>query len=85
MYVILFGAGGGSCQMCKSTDYDLKDRKLVIQGFPTDRSITDADEFFTLPSNTNFNSPINQFQGLILILHLYSILVLAYLFKLLTN
>ena len=64
MSAILSGAGGASCQMRTATHSDLKDRELVIQGFPINRHITDAIEifsyienveFFTLPSNDRFN------------------------------
>ena len=42
MSAILSGAGGACSQMCSAIHRDLKDRDLVIQGFPINRSITDA-------------------------------------------
>ena len=39
---ILSGAGGASCQMCTATHDDLKDRDLIEDGFPINRTITDA-------------------------------------------
>ena len=47
MSAILSGAGGASYQMCTAIHRDLKDRDLVIQGFPINRSITDAIEIFS--------------------------------------
>ena len=65
MSAILSGAGGASCLMCTATHKDLKDRELVTDGFPINRTITDAaqifleiddtDSFFALPSNDRFN------------------------------
>ena len=61
MAAILSGAGGASCQMCTATHNDLKDRELVVDGFPINRTISDAIQlfgeledigsFFALPSN----------------------------------
>ena len=34
MSAILSGAGGASCQLCTATHNELKDRELIIQGFP---------------------------------------------------
>ena len=34
MAAILSGAGRASCQLCTATFIELKDRELVIQGFP---------------------------------------------------
>ena len=42
MSAILSGAGGASCQMCTATHDDLKDRDLIEDGFPINRTITDA-------------------------------------------
>ena len=39
---ILSGAGGASCQLCTATHDQLKDRELVIQGFPINRHISDG-------------------------------------------
>ncbi|KAI6661161.1 hypothetical protein LOD99_10183 [Oopsacas minuta] len=65
MAAILSGAGGASCQMCTATHKDLKDRNLVLEGFPINRNITDAIElfshiddfesFFALSTNEHFN------------------------------
>ena len=67
MSAILSGAGGASCLMCIATHKELKDRELVTDGFPINRTITDAaqlfleieiddtDSFFALPSNDRFN------------------------------
>ncbi|KAI6659522.1 hypothetical protein LOD99_14447 [Oopsacas minuta] len=65
MAAILSGAGGASCQMCTATHKDLKDRNLVLEGFPINRNITDAIElfshiddiesFFALSTNERFN------------------------------
>ena len=46
MTAILSGAGGASCQMCTETHKDLKDRDLVIDGFPINRTISDTIELF---------------------------------------
>ena len=61
MSAILSGAGGASCQLCTATHNELKDRELIIEGFPINRHITDAiqlfgeiednESFFFLPSN----------------------------------
>ena len=65
MAAILSGAGGASCQMCTATQKDLKDRELVVDGFPINRTISDAiqlfgelediESFFALPSNEHYN------------------------------
>ena len=66
MAAIMSGAGGASCQLCTATQNELKDRDLVIQGFPINRHISDAiqlfedlegsnESFFMLPSNQRFN------------------------------
>ena len=65
MSAILSGAGVASCLMCTATHKDLKDRELVTDGFPINRTITDAaqlfleiddtDSFFALLSNDRFN------------------------------
>ena len=65
MGAILSGAGGASCQMCTATHHDLKDRELIEDGFPINRTITDAiqlfgelediQRFFSLPSNDRYN------------------------------
>ena len=65
MAAILSGTGGASCQMCNATQKDLKDRELVVDGFPIDRTISDAiqlfgelediESFFALPSNERYN------------------------------
>ena len=62
---ILSGAGGASCQLCTATHSELKDRQIVIQGFPINRHISDAiemfgeledsEKFFSLPSNERVN------------------------------
>ena len=62
---ILSGAGGASCQLCTATHDQVKDRELVIQGFPINRHISDAlemfgeledrESFFSLPSNDRVN------------------------------
>ena len=62
---VLSGAGGASCQMCTATHNDLKDRELVVDGFPINRTIFDAIQlfgeledihsFFALPSNERYN------------------------------
>ena len=64
MAAILSGSGGASCQMCTATHKDLKDRALVVDGFPINRTITDArqlfsdiedtDSFFALPNAERF-------------------------------
>ena len=64
MAAILSGLGGASCKMCTATHKDLKDRALVVDGFPINRTITDArqlfsdiedtDSFFALPSAERF-------------------------------
>ena len=46
MAAILSGAGGASCQMCNATQNDLKDRELVVDGFPINRTISDAIKLF---------------------------------------
>ena len=58
---ILSGAGGASCHLCTATHSDLKNREIIIQGFPNNRHISDALEMFgeledtgsflSLPSN----------------------------------
>ena len=65
MVGILSGVGGASCQLCTATHDQLKDREIVIQGFPINRHISDALEifgeiedkasFFSLPSNDRVN------------------------------
>ncbi|KAI6651099.1 hypothetical protein LOD99_5449 [Oopsacas minuta] len=62
---ILSGAGGASCQLCTATQKELKDRDLILQGYPINRNISDAiqlfgelediDAFFSLPTNQRFN------------------------------
>ena len=62
---ILSGAGGASCQLCTATHSGLKDREIVIEGFPINRHISDAiemfgeledsEKFFSLPSNERVN------------------------------
>ena len=42
MSAILTDAGGASCLMCTVTHKDMKDRELVTDGFPINRTITDA-------------------------------------------
>ena len=64
MAAILSGSGGASCQMCTATHKDLKDKVLVVDGFPINRTITDArqlfsdiedtESFFALPSSERF-------------------------------
>ena len=58
MSAILSGAGGASCQMRTATHSDLKDRELVIQGFPINRHITDAIEIFSYIENVEFFTPL---------------------------
>ena len=65
MAAILSGAGGASYQMCTATHKDLTDRDLELDGFPINRTITDAIQLFgelediesylALPSNERFN------------------------------
>ena len=65
MSAILSGAGGASCRLCTATHNELKDRELIIQGFPINIHITDTihlfgeiednDSFFSLPSNQRCN------------------------------
>ncbi|KAI6658821.1 hypothetical protein LOD99_15166 [Oopsacas minuta] len=65
MASILSGAGGASCQLCTATQKELKDRDLILQGYPINRNISDAielfgelediDAFFSLPTNQRFN------------------------------
>ena len=43
---ILSGAGGASCQMRTANHEDLKDRELVLEGFPINRHVSDAIELF---------------------------------------
>ena len=62
---ILYGAGGASCQLRTATHDQVKDRELVIQGFPINRHISDSlemfgeledrESFFSLPSNDRVN------------------------------
>ena len=58
--------GGANCQLCTATHEELKDRELIIQGFPINRHISDAIElfgefegstgsFFNLPSKERCN------------------------------
>ena len=64
MAAILSGAGGASCQMCTTTRKDLKDRNLVVDGFPINSIITnaaqlfseidDVDSLFALPSDDRY-------------------------------
>ena len=46
MAAILSGARGASFQMCTATQNDLKDRKLVVYGFPINRTISDVIKLF---------------------------------------
>ncbi|KAI6657119.1 hypothetical protein LOD99_15905 [Oopsacas minuta] len=65
MASILSGAGGASCQLCTTTQKELKDRDLILQGYPINRNISDAiqifgelediDAFFSSPTNQRFN------------------------------
>ena len=66
MTAIMSGAGAASCQLCTATQNELKDRDLVIQGFPINRHISYAiqlfeefegsnESFYKLPSNQRFN------------------------------
>ena len=65
MAAILSGAGGSSCQICTATHNELKDRELVVDGFPINRTIYDAIQLFgelediqtflALPSNERYN------------------------------
>ena len=64
MAAILSGSRCASCQMCTATHKDLKDKVLVVDGFPINRTITDArqlfsdiedtESFFALPSSESF-------------------------------
>ena len=64
MAAILSGSGVASCQMCTATHKDLKDKVLVVDGFPINRTITDArqlfsdiediDSLFALPNTERF-------------------------------
>ena len=65
MAAILSGAGGACCQMFTATHNDLKDWELVVDGFPINRTISDAiqlfgelediQSFFAPPSNERYN------------------------------
>ena len=65
MAAILSDPGGASCQMCTATQNDLKDRELVVDGFPINRTISDAirlfgelediASFYALQSNECYN------------------------------
>ncbi|KAI6661757.1 hypothetical protein LOD99_9891 [Oopsacas minuta] len=65
MASIVSGTGGASCQLCTATQKELKDRDLILQGYPINRNISDAiqlfgelediDAFFSLPTNQRFN------------------------------
>ena len=54
----LTGAGGASCQLCTATHNELKDREIIIQGFPINRYISDALEMSTQPNPTHATHPI---------------------------
>ena len=43
---ILPGAEDANCKMCTATHDNLKDRDLVVDGFPINRTITDAIQLF---------------------------------------
>ena len=43
---ILDGAGGAACHLCTATKAQLKDKHLIQHGFPINRSIQLAREFF---------------------------------------
>ena len=47
MAAVLSGAGGASCQMCTATHKYLKDKDLVVDVFPINRTITDARQLFS--------------------------------------
>ena len=62
MAAIMSGTGGASCQLCTATHSELKDRELIIQGYPINRHISDAiqlfgelegstESFYMLPTN----------------------------------
>ena len=65
MAAIISGARGASSQMRKATHGDLTDRNKVLDGFPINRTITDAiqifaeleniEPFLSFPSNERFN------------------------------
>ncbi|KAI6656048.1 hypothetical protein LOD99_1782 [Oopsacas minuta] len=65
MASILSGTGSESCQQCTATQKELKDRDLILQGYPINRNISDAiqlfgelediDAFFSLPTIQRFN------------------------------
>ena len=46
MAAVMSGAGGASCQLCTATHSELKDRELIIQGYPLNRHISDAIQLF---------------------------------------
>ena len=62
---IFSGAGGASCQLCTATHNELKNREIIIQGFPINRYIShalemfgeieDKESLFSLPSNERVN------------------------------
>ena len=54
MAAILSGTGGASCQMCTATRKDLKDRNLVVDGFPINRLIMDAAQLFSEIDDVHF-------------------------------
>ena len=71
---ILDGAGGAACHLCTATKAQLKDKHLIQHGFPINRSIQLAREFFlevdedeslARPPKPDSISLINQFQQLI--------------------
>ena len=43
MAAILSGSGGASCQMCTATHKDLKEKVLVVDGFPINKLLLTLD------------------------------------------
>ena len=63
MAAIMSGAGGASCQLCTATHSELKDRELIIQGYPINRHISDAIQLFgelEVSTETFYMLPTNQ-------------------------
>ena len=46
MAALLSGAGGASCQLCTTTRAQIKDRDFVLQGYPINRLVSEAIQFF---------------------------------------
>ena len=50
----IYSGSGGSCQMCTTTHKDLKDKVLVVDGFPINRNITDGRQLFSDIEDTDY-------------------------------